>query len=227
MSGEFLNDRFFEDIRPVMSGGARFATEIKRSRSGHEFRNRRWQDPLREYSLSLGSRPMDEVLDAIDFAYKTSGSWKGFRLKDWFDYKSGFPNAVASPYDQSLGTGDGTTYYFRLNKSYGGGAYVRRITKPLEWTIRVLSDSDELERDVDYFVDDVNGTVVFKDAPTSGKVLKWGGEFDVPVRFEEDIIETLTNFYATGQTGSIALREVRIKENIDEASYTTKRAALP
>ncbi len=220
----FLDEQIGTDIRPVMSGGARFATEIKMGRSGHEFRNRRWAEPLREFSMSFSSRSMDAVLDMLEFAYRTAGAWLGFRMKDWVDFKSCPPRQTPIATNQALGTGDGSEYYFKMNKSYGA-QYTRRIYKPIASTIMVAVNGTTLAQS-EWFVDDVNGVIVFKDAPANNAVLTWGGEFDVPVRFEEDILETLTHYHALGQSGNIGLREIRIQEDIDTAAYDTQRAAL-
>lgn len=204
-----------------MSGGARFATEIKMGRSGHEFRNRRWAEPLREYSISFSSRTMDKVLEMLTFAYRTAGSWLGFRMKDWVDFKSCPPNQDAQATDQSLGTGDGSTFYFRMNKRYGP-EYTRRIYKPVDGTILVAVNGAVQDTN-DYLVDYVNGVIVFDTTPPNNAVLTWGGEFDVPVRFQDDIFEALTHYHAFGQSGNVGLREIRIKEDIDEAAYTAWR----
>ena len=221
----FLEEQLPTDIRPAMSGGARFSTEIKMGRSGHEFRNRRWAEPLREFSVSFGARDTNRVLEILQFGYRTAGSWLGFRMKDWVDYKSCPPTDTPNGSDLSLGVGDGTTFYFPLNKTYGS-QYTRRITKPIADTIIVKRNGAVMTRDVNYFVDDVNGVIVFVNPQPSGAVLTWGGEFDVPVRFEDDVIETLSFYYAKGQTGNIGLREIRIKEDIDLDDYAARRAAL-
>ncbi len=220
-----LEERIPTDIRPVMSAGAMWATEIKQSRSGHEFRNKRWANPLREYSISFGPRSMDDIQNVMGFTYKTSGAWLGFRLKDWFDFKSCDPLVTHQATDLSLGTGDGSTYYFRLNKTYPG-SYTRRIYKPVANTILVAIGGVVQTQGTHYFVDSVNGTVVFKDPPSNGSSLTWGGEFDVPVRFRDDIYETLSQYYASGSTGSISLKELRVREDIDTSSYDAQRAAL-
>lgn len=224
MTATFLEDRIGVDIKPVMSGGARFATEIKTGRSGHEFRNRRWAEPLREYSMSYGARSMDDVLITLEFSYKTAGSWLGFRMKDWVDFKSCPPLQDIEGTNQSLGLGDGNTYYFRINKRYSA-TYTRRIYKPRPSTMVVFVNGSALPQ-TEWFVDSINGIIVFKDPPANTAVLTWGGEFDVPVRFEEDVLEVLTHFYQCGETGNIGIREVRIKEDIDVAAYDVQRAAL-
>ncbi len=221
---DFLEEQLPTDIRPVMSGGARFATEIKMGRSGHEHRNRRWVEPLREYSMSFSARDLDDILtNILSFAYKTAGAWLSFRMKDWIDYNSSAPNTPFNESNQSLGTGDGATYYFRMSKHYSP-IYSRRIYKPTN-DVKIAVNGTLLAQS-EWFVDSVNGVIVFKNAPVNNAILTWGGEFDTPVRFEEDILEALTFYYQKGQTGNIGLREVRIKEDIDVAAYDTQRASM-
>ena len=202
----FIEERLPTDIQPVMSGGARFATDIKMARSGVEFRNRRWAEPLREYSLSFSARDMDDVLAILQFAYKTAGAFHGFRMKDWIDYKSCPPNQTFAFDDQSLGTGDGSTTVFNMNKSYGP-TYSRRIFKPVDGSVVVGIDGSETTQ---FTIDTTTGIITFNTAPSNGAALTWGGEFDVPVRFEEDILPMLTFYYQKGQTGTIGIKEHRI-----------------
>lgn len=216
----FIETRFFEDHGPNVTGGPRYATTITTLRGGGEHRVKRWSSPLRQYSLGLGAREIDAVAEFEAFLHRTGGAFAGFRLKDWKDYKSCTPQATVSPFDQALGTGDGTTFWFRLNKSYPD--YTRRITKPLPETIRVAFDGAEVD-DETFFVDSVNGTVVFVDPPAADVEITWGGEFDVPVRFETDSIDTSTFFHGMGHVPSIDMREIRITEDITEADYTTIR----
>ena len=60
-----------------------------------------------------------------------------------------------------------------------------------------------------FTVDTTTGIVTFTTAPIAGTVLKAGFEFDVPVRFDTDQIDTVLSFERQGTINSIPLIEVR------------------
>jgi uncharacterized protein (TIGR02217 family) len=118
------------------------------------------------------------------------------------------------PADQEIGTGDGTTASFQLIKSYGdgGSAYVRPITKPVAGTVRVAVDGAEKSDGVDFTVDLQTGIVTFQTSaiPGAAQAVSAGFEFDVPVRFDSDLLTINLDAFAAGQIPDIALVEVRL-----------------
>lgn len=60
-----------------------------------------------------------------------------------------------------------------------------------------------------FTVDTTTGIVTFSPAPLDGTVLTAGFEFDVPVRFDTDMIDTVLSFERQGSISSIPLIEVR------------------
>lgn len=220
----FIESRFFTDIRPEAYGGPSYRTNIKQLRGGAEHRNSLWADPLRSFTVSLSARDTDLIHQLLDFVANTSGAANAFRLKDWSDFKSCLPQQTPTALDLPVGTGDGTTYWFRLYKPYGS-TYQRRILKPVSGTVLVSVDGATLGPSA-VFTDHVNGVVVFKVAPAPGAVIKAGFQFDVPVRFSEDATDILMLMHSTGTASNIGLQEVRVKEAIDTAAYDAQRALM-
>jgi uncharacterized protein (TIGR02217 family) len=65
-------------------------------------------------------------------------------------------------------------------------------------------------RDTDYSLDPTNGAVTFIAPPGSGALVTAGFEFDVPVRFDTDRINTSLAGFAAGEIPSVPVLEVRV-----------------
>ncbi len=203
------------NVQPGATSSTMFATTVVTLRSGAEYRNQRWANPLRTYEVSYGVRPRAALLtDLQQFALERAGAFEGFRARDWLDYTAE---------DEPAGTGDGTTWWFRFYKQYG--THQRRVLKVDLATVTVEVDGIPLAPS-SYSVDANNGTVILATAPLAGELVTWSGEFHVPVRFEDDDIATRMLMYSKGVVPDVGLREVRITESIDETAYATIRAGL-
>jgi uncharacterized protein (TIGR02217 family) len=210
----FHDVRFPTGISRRASGGPERRTDVVALASGHEERNSRWAHSRRRYNAGYGIRTLDEIHEVVGFFEERRGRLHGFRWKDHADYKSGPPQAAVDPADQEIGTGDGTTASFQLTKSYGdgGSAYVRPITKPVAGTVRVAVDGAEKSDGVDFTVDLQTGIVTFLAGaiPGAAEAVTAGFEFDVPVRFDSDLLTINLDAFAAGQIPDIALVEVRL-----------------
>jgi uncharacterized protein (TIGR02217 family) len=140
------------------------------------------------------------------------GQLFGFRWKDWSDYKSSSPSTAITHFDQRIGVGDGVTRVFRLAKTYRSGEafYVRPIIKPVVGTVlAAIADTPKVE-DQDFTVDPLTGTITFIDAPDIGVTVSAGFEFDVPVRFDADRIQTSVGSFKAGDVPNVPVIEVRV-----------------
>ena len=110
--------------------------------------------------------------------------------------------------DQLLGTGDGVQTRFALLKRYGEGAdaQLRKITRPVASSLLVSLDG--VAASAGWTLDPL-GELVFTTAPTSGKEVRAGFLFDVPVRFAEDRLEISGAAFAAGEAPSVPIVEVR------------------
>jgi uncharacterized protein (TIGR02217 family) len=210
----FHDVRFPTGISRRASGGPERRTDVVALASGHEERNSRWAHSRRRYNAGYGIRTLDEIHAVIGFFEERRGRLHGFRWKDHADFRSGPPQSSVQPTDQLIGTGDGATASYQLIKRYGDGptAYVRPITKPAAGTARVAGDGEEKSAGVDFSVDEQTGIVTFLGGaiPAVGEPVTAGFEFDVPVRFDSDLLTINLDAFAAGQIPDIALVEVRL-----------------
>ncbi|MEM1314031.1 MAG: DUF2460 domain-containing protein [Pseudomonadota bacterium] len=204
--------RFPEAIAIGAQGGPERRTEIVTLASGHEARNAPWAQSRRRWDAGLGMRGLDDLAVIVDFFEERRGQLNGFRWRDPLDHKSGPPSQPPSPADQVLGVGDGTRTTFQLIKVYGSGAdaYERVIAKPVPGTVQVALDGAALFEGGEYSVDTKDGEVTFFVAPAAGVQVTAGFEFDVPVRFDTDRIETSLTAINAGEIPSIPVVELRL-----------------
>jgi uncharacterized protein (TIGR02217 family) len=210
----FHDVRFPTGISRRASGGPERRTDVVALASGHEERNSRWAHSRRRYNAGFGIRTLDEIHAVIGFFEERRGRLHAFRWKDHADFKSGPPQGTTEPNDQLIGTGDGATASFQLTKRYGEGgtAYVRPITKPVAGTVRVAVDGEERSAGTEFTVDTQTGIVTFLAGaiPAAAAPVTAGFEFDVPVRFDSDLLTINLDAFAAGQIPEIALVEVRL-----------------
>ncbi|MFM2367357.1 MAG: hypothetical protein RIR95_1965 [Pseudomonadota bacterium] len=208
----FHEIRFPANLSFGSVGGPERLTEIVTLANGFEERNTPWEHSRRRYDAGVGLRSLDDMAQLLAFFEARRGQLFGFRWKDWSDYKSSSPSAAISPFDQRIGVGDGVTLMFRLSKTYRSGeaSYVRPITKPVMGTVlTAVADTPKVE-DQDFTVDPLIGTITFVDAPDIGVIVSAGFEFDVPVRFDADRIQTSVSSFKAGEVPNVPVIEVRV-----------------
>lgn len=69
---------------------------------------------------------------------------------------------------------------------------------------------DSLQDGIDFTVDTSTGVVTFAAAPDMGAEIRAGYEFDVPVRFDIDRIQTSVASFRAGDVPAVPIVEVRI-----------------
>lgn len=193
-------------------GGPERRTDIVTLANGYEERNTPWAHSRRRYDAGLGMRSLDDIETLISFFEARQGQVFGFRWKDWSDFKSARATGEPSYRDQVIATGDGSTASFQLTKTYrsGGVSYTRPIHKPVSGTVRVGIGQDELREGVEYAVDLATGMVTFATPPGEDRRIVAGFEFDVPVRFDTDRIQTSVASFQAGDVPNVPVVEVRV-----------------
>lgn len=204
----FHDVRFPATISFGSSGGVERRTEIVELVNGFEERNSPWARSRRRYDAGLGVRSFDDLAEVLAFFEARHGRLYAFRWKDWLDHKSTAPSAGVTPTDQAL-EGAGTTW--QLVRRYGDaeGSYTRQITHPIAGTVRVAVGGTELSEGADFGVDPATGQVTLAQDP-GGQEVTAGFEFDVPVRFDTDMIEANLAAFEAGEIPSIPIVEVRV-----------------
>lgn len=205
--------RFPEDISFGTQGGPGYNTSIVVTSSGFEFANIRWQNARNTYNVAMGVRDQAEVEELIAFFHIAQGKGNPFRFKDWNDYKTSAYNNSPANTDQNFGTGDDSTVDFQLIKTYDlGGAddNYKDIKKPIDGTVLIAIDGSPQTETTHYTIDYTTGIVTFVAAPAGAEILTWGGEFDVPVRFDTDELLLQYEFYEHGSL-SVPVVEVKVQ----------------
>lgn len=208
----FHEVRFPANLSFGSVGGPERRTEIVTLANGFEERNTPWQHSRRRYDAGVGLRSLNDVETLIAFFEARTGQLHGFRWKDWSDYKSCAPLSTPASEDQLIGTGDGVTTVFQLQKTYLSGlqSYTRPILKPVAGTVVVAVAGDPKVESLEFSVNLATGEVTFVLAPDLGTRVTAGFEFDVPVRFDADAIQTSVASFQAGDVPTVPVVEIRL-----------------
>lgn len=168
---------------------------------GQEQSNENWSQALHRYTVSF-SRALDELAEAYDFYNAVGGTADRFRFKDFADYKSCRIHLDPTDIDQPIVVIDGAKQL--VKRYYAGSNYKERlIQKPVQGTILLAENGTLKSEGGDYTIDYATGIVTSALAGT----LTWGGEFDVPCRFDSEFpIQIITNRVHSAQ---VVIKEVR------------------
>ncbi|SLN61580.1 hypothetical protein ROG8370_02838 [Roseovarius gaetbuli] len=205
----FHEVRFPDTISRGARGGPERRTQIVELASGDEERNASWANSRRRYDVAYGIRRADDLAAVVAFFEARNGRLHGFRYKDWADYKSSLPSQAISATDQLIGIGDGAGNSFGLVKHYSSGAqsWSRAIAKPVADSVRIALDG--VEQMSGWSVGITTGVVSFDTAPPPDIEITAGFAFDVPVRFDTDILDVTLDVERLGSITSIPLIEIR------------------
>jgi uncharacterized protein (TIGR02217 family) len=214
MSG-FHEIQFPPNISYGSSGGPGFNTNVITVDSGLEERVVRWDQGRAVYNVANGVKKQSDLAILIGFYRARMGAAYGFRYKDWSDYcttTDGTTNGLTlvTNVDSTIATGDGTTTVFQLIKQYISGPVTRNrtITKPVTGTTKVALNG--VNQASGWSVDTTTGLLTFSSAPGNGVVITAGFEFDVPVRFGEEVDKQLPVQLDDYRNGSVNVPMVEI-----------------
>lgn len=205
----FHEVRFPDNISRGARGGPERRTQIVELASGAEERNASWANSRRRYDVAYGIRRADDLAAVVAYFEARNGRLHGFRFKDWADFKSCLPSQTSGPTNQPIGTGNGAATLFQLTKRYTSGAqsWTRAITKPVAGTVTVALNGTP--QPSGWSVSTTTGLITFTTAPAAGVAITAGFEFDVPVRFDTDVLDVTLDLERLGSITSIPLVEIR------------------
>jgi uncharacterized protein (TIGR02217 family) len=208
----FHEIRFPANLSFGSVGGPERRTEIVTLANGFEERNTPWLHSRRRYDAGVGLRSLNDIETLIAFFEARSGQLHGFRWKDWSDYKSCAPASLPAPEDQLIGTGDGVATVFQLQKTYVSGlqSYTRPIRKPVAGSVLIAIAGDQKIESQEFAINVETGEVTFVLPPDLGTRVTAGFEFDVPVRFDTDVIQTSVASFQAGDVPNVPIVEVRL-----------------
>lgn len=179
-----------------------------RTAGGHEDRNSPTEQPLITIEGTVGPRRESEIQELLEFYHAMGGERVGFRVKNAADYKSCAVHETVSATDQPLVEADASDGTWQLVKRYTRGAKTTEldILKPVDGTIQIAADGDLLVENTDYSIDYTTGLVTLLSA-VSG-TLTWGGEFDIPMRFDGEFPVSIVS----NQIESVSFRLVQLRQ---------------
>jgi len=209
----FHEIRFPVSVSFRSTGGPERRTEVIELASGYEERNTPWQHARRRYDAGLGVRSLADIESVLAFYEARMGRLHGFRWKDFIDSRSCAAADTISASDQMLGDGDGSKSVFQISKTYETGSYAYRriITKPVENSLQIAVAGVPVIEGTDYSVNYTLGEITFVPGsiPGVGQAVTAGFEFDVPVRFDTDLLSISLETFQSGAILSIPVVEVR------------------
>lgn len=205
----FHETRFPTDIGLGSAGGPGFDTNVIATDSGVEQRVARLAKPRGRWNAGYGIRTHDQLAIVRTFYIARQGVAYGFRFKDWADYATTVHHRtydtaeITSDTDVLIGAGDGVKKTFQLVKTYTEAAVTRTrtITKPVAGKVKV--SLDDVPQPTGWTVDSTTGILTFTAAPGAGVSVKAGFEFDVPVRFGEEVDDVLSASIDSFSSGGI------------------------
>lgn len=181
-----------------------FNTSIVVSKNGKEQRIANRENGKMIFNISNGIKTKKDLEEIITFFRIVKGKSNGFRFKDWLDFKV---------VDQTIGFGNNQEKTFQLIKTYNifadknNVACIRKITKPVLNTLKIFINNEEVDNSL-INLNKESGKITFQSAPKDGDVITANFEFDVPVRFESDMLEFGLDTQNTGKIKDIKLIEI-------------------
>lgn len=198
----FHDIRFPTKISYGAVGGPRFSTTVQTLASGHEQRNINWSAARREYQVDISPSRGSEWEALLDFFHARRGMAYGFRLKDFSDFE-----LVAG----EIGLGDGAAVSFQICKIYeaaGNWPHQRDLRKIVPGSVSVALDG--VPALSGWSVDNASGVLTFGVAPALAVAITLSCEFDVPVRFDTDLMAAAIPGPDIHHWQSVRLVEVRV-----------------
>lgn len=193
--------QFPVDIAYGSSGGPEFSTNVVMLQNGYEKRNSNWSVARARYNVAHGVKTQAQLDALIAFFRARKGKARGFRFKDWSDYKI---------VGQVIDTGNAIKTEFQIIKNYtsGGITEARIVRKIVSGTVQVYVDAVLQTSGVT--IDYNTGKITFSTPPANGGIISLDAEFDVPVRFDTDRLSASLDNYGTHSWLDIPVLEIRL-----------------
>ncbi len=196
----FVEERLLDCVSYGTAGGPTWLTRKVSLRSGIIRRNPLRSRPLYRFSIIYRNLLPDDHAEVINAFNACFGGVHSFRLKDWSDFEA--TDELLSV----LGTGGSQTLQLTKIYAFGNVNVSRPIRKPVTGTVIITDDNVPIAATIDY----TTGMATF--TASSGGILRWSGEFDVPVMFEDDQLSFSTE--NRGAQGLFLTSDVALMEDI-------------
>lgn len=194
----FIEARLLDCVSYGTAGGPTWLTHRIGLKSGIVRRNPQRSRPQYRFHILYKNLQAEDHAEVLAAFNACMGGVHSFRIKDWSDFQADdelFP---------VLGTGAPQTLQLAKNYSFGGQTVARPIRKPVTGTVEITADGSPIAATIDYTTGEATFTAPLND------VLRWSGEFDVPVMFSDDELQfSAENKNANGLflTADVSLEE--------------------
>lgn len=172
----FIEERLLDSVSYGTVYGEAFSTDLKIMRNKTESRNMQWSESRGTYTLVFNALLEEDRAKVMKVFRTCRGMGIGFRLKNWVDYKAK---------NETLGVMTDNTQSFQLKITSFAGGYttIKTIRKPVVGRVKVYAEGEEVSAVVDY----TKGVITV--TADIGSTISWSGEYDIPVRFDNDDIQ--------------------------------------
>lgn len=199
------NPRFPDDIAYGVRFGPEFSTSISTTISGREARNRNRQRALCVGDCSHGLKTKEQFKVLLSFFRSMGGRFHGFRFKDWSDFNCSRNEGILQVVSEQANT-------FQMFKIYQAAIdfnELRKISKPVTGTVSVFRNRLGVVTEItdDVTIDFTTGVITIPDH-LEDDTYTWGGEFDVPCRFDTDVMNASIEDVEAYSWGSIPIKEI-------------------
>lgn len=198
----FIEERLLDCVSYGTQGGPAWVTRRKGLRSGIVRRNPMRSRPTYRFALIYKNLEAEDHAQVLNAFNACMAGVHSFRIKDWSDYEA------VDELLPSLGTGAPQVVQLRKLYTFGSQTVVRNIRKPVAGTVTLTADGVPF---APTSVDTTTGMVTYT-APV-GDVVRWSGEFDVPVMFTDD--ELAFQFETRNADGFFLTADVGLEEDLD------------
>jgi uncharacterized protein (TIGR02217 family) len=197
----FHDIRFPENVSWGARGGPAFKTQIFESLQGYEKRNIEWAQPQMRFNVAYGIRTDIDMEIVLRFFTARQGMAHGFRYKNWSNYKVA-PGAT-------IAVADGVSTRLNIYKVYGPATNLmyKRLFKIVVGTVTgVKVNAVPVVEGVDFTIDYNSGEMIFTTVHASGFAVTVDTlEFDEPVRFDMDNIQSISDAWNSNSLSQVPL----------------------
>jgi len=199
------NPKFPDNIAYGVRFGPEFSTSISTTVSGREARNRNRQRALCVGDCSHGLKTKEQYRELLIFFRSMGGKFHGFRFKDWSDFQCSTLEGIL----QAVSTPVNTFQLFKVYQAAIGFNELRKITKPVDNTVKVFRNRSGVVTEITntIVIDYTKGLVTIADH-LQDDVYNWSGEFDVPCRFDTDVMSGSLDDVEAYSWNSIPIKEI-------------------
>ena len=222
----FYEHRLPVEMSRMIAGGLGFRTLVNESDSGKESRiikfsriRGRWDIASRLMRVREDNPTLRTDIELVQQLHAVQeGKAHGFRFRHEGDFEIG-DTANPTTDNQFLANGDDVLTQVQVFKRYTFGAvnYDRLIFKLVAGTYDVLIDNVELTEAGgagNYTMDANTGVITLGTALATGEILQIATEFDVPVRFDIDLLDIDYDLAVLGEVPSIPIVELKQTETV-------------